>query len=86
MSVRGRLDRLRPALGGRHPPGQLDLIVAVPVGCGMADDLPPGVHFNVDGRVVTVVFEGAGPDESVLAGLEARSAVSGLMVVTPLSG
>jgi hypothetical protein len=38
----------------------------------MADGLPPGVHLNADGRVATVVFEGAGPIPAVLAGLEAR--------------
>jgi hypothetical protein len=46
MRVRGRLDRLRRAVGGRPPPGQLDLVVAVPVGCGKADDLPPRVPFT----------------------------------------
>jgi hypothetical protein len=60
MRVRGRPDRLRQALSGLPPPGQFDLVVAVPVGCGMADDLPPGVHLTTDGRVATVVFKGRG--------------------------
>ncbi|HEX4611067.1 MAG TPA: hypothetical protein VH092_22950 [Urbifossiella sp.] len=46
----------------------------------MADDLPPGVHYNADGRVATVVYEGVGPDTAVVAGLEARLAPSGLVV------
>jgi hypothetical protein len=29
----------------------------------MADDLPPGVHYNVDGRVASVVYEGPDPDQ-----------------------
>jgi len=82
MRVRARLDRLRQALGGLPPPGQLDLIVAVPVGSGKADDLPPGLYFNADGRVATVVFEGAGPDQAVVAGLEAQLATPGLVVGT----
>jgi hypothetical protein len=40
------VERLRRLVGGLPPPGQLDLVVAVPVGCGIADDLPPKVHFN----------------------------------------
>ncbi|MBN9521182.1 hypothetical protein J0H58_22120 [bacterium] len=82
MRVRSRFERLWRSVGGLPPPGQLSLVVAVPVGCGMADDLPPGVHFNADGRVATVVFEGAGPDAKVLAGLEARWVPSGLVVTT----
>jgi hypothetical protein len=82
MTVRGRLDRLRRSVGGLPPPGQLDLIVAVPVGSGMADDLPLGVHLNADGRVATVVFERAGPDEAVMAELEARLAPTGLVAIT----
>ncbi|HYH64749.1 MAG TPA: hypothetical protein VD866_08660 [Urbifossiella sp.] len=46
--------------------------VAVPVGSGTADDLPPGVHFNTDGRVATVVFEVTGPDTVVMFGPEGR--------------
>ncbi|HEX4610912.1 MAG TPA: hypothetical protein VH092_22165 [Urbifossiella sp.] len=60
MNVRVRLERLKLSVGGCPPPGQLDLVVAVPVGCGMADDLPPGVHLNADGRVATVVTKGRG--------------------------
>ncbi len=82
MTVRRRLERLQRSVGGLPPPGQLDLVVAVPVGCGMADDLPPGVHLNADGRVATVVFEGAGPDAAVTAGLEARLVRSGRVVIT----
>ena len=47
-----------------------------------ADDLPPGVHFNADGRVATVVFEGAGPDAAAMAGLEARPAEWGTGTLT----
>lgn len=50
----------------------------------MADDLSPGVHFNVDGRVATVVFEGARPDEAVVAGLEVRLGTSGLVATAHL--
>ena len=75
MTARRRVDRLRRAVGGLPTPGQLDLIVAVPVGSGMADDLPPGVHLNADGRVATVVFAGTEPDPAVLAELAARLAV-----------
>ncbi|HYH63334.1 MAG TPA: hypothetical protein VD866_01410 [Urbifossiella sp.] len=82
MRVRGRVERLRRAVGGSLPPGQLNLIVAVPVGSGMADGLPPGVYFNVNGRVATVVFEGAGPDEAVMAGLEARLVAWGKVIQT----
>jgi hypothetical protein len=78
MRVRARLVKLEYALGELLPPGLLDLVAAVPVGCGMTDDLPHGVHFNVDGRVATAVFEGAGPDPAVLAGSEDRLAPSGL--------
>ena len=46
----------------------------------MADDLPPGVHFNVDGSVATVVFEGAEPDPVVLAGLHPRLGPWGLTI------
>jgi len=74
MTILSRLGRLKRSLSGLPPPGQLDLVVAVPVGCGMTDDLPPGVHFTADGRVATVVFVGAGPDEGVMAGLAARQA------------
>jgi hypothetical protein len=82
MTVRGRLERLRRSVGGHPPPGQLDPIVAVPVVSGMADDLPPGVHFNADGRVATVVYEGREPDPAVLAGLEARLAQPGLVITS----
>ncbi len=82
MRVRGRLDRLRQALGGFPPAGQLDLVVAVPVGCGMADGLPPGVHFNPDGSVATVVFDGPAPDPAMLAGLHARLGPSGLAITS----
>ena len=82
MPARGHLKRLRLQVGGLPPPGQLDLVVAVPVGSGIADGLPPGVHFNVDGSVATVVFEGAEPDPAVLAGLNARLAPSGLALTT----
>jgi hypothetical protein len=80
MMARTRLERLRRLVGGLPPPGQLDLVVAVPVGCGMADDLPAGVHFNVDGRVATVVYDGPEPDPAVLAALNARLAPSGLAI------
>jgi hypothetical protein len=80
MKVRARLERLVQRVGGLPPPGQLDLVVAVPVGSGMADDLPPGVHFNADGSVATVVFEGSEPDPAVLAGLHARLGPSGLVI------
>ena len=80
MKVRSRLERLVQRVGGLPPPGQLDLVVAVPVGSGMADDLPPGVHLNVDGSVATVVFDGAEPDGAVMAGLEARLGPSGLAI------
>jgi hypothetical protein len=56
--------------------------VGVPIQSSMADDLPPGIHLNAGGRVATVVFEGAGPDPAVLAGLEARLTSSGLVVTT----
>ncbi|HEX4609710.1 MAG TPA: hypothetical protein VH092_16040 [Urbifossiella sp.] len=78
MGVRTRLGRLKRKVGGFPPPGQLDLVVAVPVGCGMADDLSPGVHYHADGRVATVVYEGADP--AVLAALQARVAPSGLII------
>jgi hypothetical protein len=77
MKVRARLERLALRVGGLPPPGQLDLVVAVPVGSGLAEDLPPGVHFNVDGSVATVVFDGPEPDPAVLAGLHARLDPSG---------
>ncbi len=81
MRVRGRVDRLRRAVGG-VPPGQLDLIVAVPLGCGMADDLPVGVHFNADRRVALVVFDGAGPHRAVLAGFEDRLTPIGMLIIS----
>jgi hypothetical protein len=74
MTLRLRLRRLLQALGGLPPPGQLDLVVAVPVGCGMADDLPPGVHFNADGSVATVVFEGMGPEVTRTQGIDVPTA------------
>jgi hypothetical protein len=46
----------------------------------MADDLPPGVHYTADGRVATVAFDGAGPDRTVMAELEARLSRSGLAI------
>ncbi|MBN9521432.1 hypothetical protein J0H58_23400 [bacterium] len=80
MTVRGRLERLRRSVGGLPPPGQLELVEALPVGSGMADGLPPGLHFNANGRVATVVFEGAVPDPAVMAGLEVKLASSGLRI------
>jgi hypothetical protein len=80
MKVRSRLERLVQRVGGLLPPGQLDLVVAVPVGSGMADGLPPGVHFNADGSVATVVFDGPVPDPAVMAELSARLASSGLAI------
>lgn len=80
MSVRTRLERLRRSVGGLPPPGQLDLVVVVPVGSGTADGLPPGIHLNADGRVATVVFEGAGPGAAVMARLEARLAGWGKVI------
>ncbi|QDU23769.1 hypothetical protein [Urbifossiella limnaea] len=47
----------------------------------MADDLPPGVHFNADGRVTTVVYDGDGPDPVVLAGLEDRLTPVGKLII-----
>ncbi|QDU21282.1 hypothetical protein [Urbifossiella limnaea] len=49
----------------------------------MADDLPPGVYFEDDGRVATVVFDGTGPDPAALAGLEARLTTSSVVITTP---
>ncbi|HEX4613143.1 MAG TPA: hypothetical protein VH092_33450 [Urbifossiella sp.] len=63
MNVRTRVAKRNRLLGGRLPPGELSPVVAAPVGCGMADDLPPGVHYNVDGRVASVVYEGPDPDQ-----------------------
>jgi hypothetical protein len=60
--------------------GRLDLVVAVPVGSGMADDLPPGVYLTADGRAATVVFEGAKADPAALAGLGARLAQWGTIL------
>ena len=77
-----RLERLKRSVVGLPPPGQFELVVAVPVGCGMVDDLPPGVHFNADGRVATVVYEGAGPDPAVMAGLQVRLVPSGLAITS----
>jgi hypothetical protein len=48
----------------------------------MADDLPPGVHITAGGRVATVVFEGAGPDEAVMAELEGQLALARMGVST----
>jgi hypothetical protein len=48
----------------------------------MADDLPPGVHFNADGRVATVVYEGVGPDPGVMTALQARVVPTGLVITT----
>jgi hypothetical protein len=48
----------------------------------MADDLPPGVHYNADGRAATVVYEGAEPDRAVLAALHARVVSTGLVVTS----
>jgi len=69
MTIRTRLANLKRSLGDLPPPGRLDLVVADPVGSGMADDLPPCVHLTAGGWVATVVFEGAGPDEAVMARL-----------------
>jgi hypothetical protein len=80
MKVRGRLGRLRQTLGGLPPPDQLDLVIAVPVGSVMADDLPPGVHLSADGRVATVVCEASGPDPVVMTGLKERLSPAGLVV------
>ena len=55
----------------------------------MTDDLPPGVRFNADGRVATVVFEGAGPNPAMVAPLEARLSRTGLLITTtqdPMAG
>ncbi len=82
MNIRSRLDRSSQVVSGLPPRGQLDLAVAVPVGCGMADDLPPGVHLPADGRVATVVFEGAGPDAAVMAGLQKRLVAFALEVTS----
>lgn len=56
--------------------------MAVPVEIVISDDLPPGVHFNIDGRVATVVFEGAEPDPAVLEAIEARLNPHGLTILS----
>lgn len=38
----GRAEVCRQAVGTLRPPGQQDLVAAVPVECGMVDDLTPG--------------------------------------------
>jgi hypothetical protein len=80
MKTRTRLERLVRRVGGLPPPGELSLVVAVPVGSGMADGLPAGVHFKTDGRVATVVSDGPAPDTAVLAGLKERLASSGFRI------
>ncbi|MBN9518857.1 hypothetical protein J0H58_10115 [bacterium] len=82
MTVRSQVDRLRWSVGSPQSSGELDLVVAVPVGSGTADHLPPGVHLNADGRVATVVFEGARPGPAVLEELVARLTLHGLRVLS----
>jgi hypothetical protein len=56
------------------------MVVAMPVGGGMADGRPPGVYYNVDRKVATVVFDGLEVDPAVLAPLEARLAPWGMLI------
>jgi hypothetical protein len=82
MKLRARVEKLLQTIGDLPPPGQLEMVVAVPVGCDMADGQGPGVYFNADGRVATVVFAGKEPDPAVFAGLKARLAPGGMSVVS----
>jgi hypothetical protein len=81
ISLQHRLTKLRRAIGGLPPPGQLELVVAVGDGADMAEGRPPGVYYNADGRVATVVFAGPGPDRAMLGSLEARLAPWGMVIV-----
>ncbi len=56
MKLRARLGKLLQTISDIPPPGQLEIVEAVPVGCDAAEGQPPGVYFNADGRVATVVF------------------------------
>ncbi len=82
MKLRARLEKLQHVVANRPPPGQLEMVVAVPFGCGMAFDQPPGVHFNVDGRCATVVFEGPEPDPAIMEPLRARLVPWGSTIVS----
>ncbi|MDB5307938.1 MAG: hypothetical protein JWO38_2140 [Gemmataceae bacterium] len=81
MSLRTRLNKLQQVVGDRPPPGQLGLIVAVPVGCDMAEGRPPGVYYPAGGGGPTVVFAGSEPDPVVLDPLRVRLAPWGLLIV-----
>ena len=82
MKLRARLGKLLQAIGDMPPPGQLELVVAVPLlGCDMAEGDSPGVYYNSDGRVATLVFVGPEPDAAVLTSLEARLAPWGKVIV-----
>jgi hypothetical protein len=66
----------------RPVPGQLELVTAYPVGCGIADGRPAGVYFNVDGTCADVIFEGPEPDPTIMGPLRARLGPHGMTIVS----
>src|SRR3954464_8152818 len=81
MNVRAQLRQLQKEARNVPPPDQITLITAAPADGETAHGRPPGVYFNADGRVATVVFAGDKPDEKVLARLQARMPKWGLTII-----
>ncbi len=86
MSLKKRVTALVKTVvsraANRPAPGQLETVVAVPVGCGVADGRPAGVYFNAAGDCAEVVFEGMDPDPAILGPLMARLAPWGMSIVS----
>ena len=81
MKLRARLGKLLQTLGDLPPPDQLEIIEVVSAEGEAADGQPPGVYYNVDGKVATMVVDESGPDPAVLASLQARLPPWGLTLI-----
>ena len=78
MYIRKSLARLEQQLEARESERRYTMVVAIPSG-GQYELRPPGVY--VEGRSVTVIYEGPEPDEKVMAALVAKRAPGGCTVI-----
>ena len=81
MKLHTRMSKLARWIADHPAMGQLSMIVCRPVSQDHAEYSRPGVYYNVDGAVATLVHEGNQPDPKALDALQAQLAPDGLVII-----
>ena len=81
MKLHTRMSKLARWLTDHPATGQLSLIVCRQVDQDHAKYSRPGVYYNVDGTVATLVHEGDQPDPISLDALKTQLAPDGLAII-----